>query len=146
MTDAYTDELTGAELSVGDTGPEVVVENLDRQDFVRYAGASGDFNPIHYDEPHAQAAGYESVFAQGMLTAGVAAHAIADWFGLANVRRFSVRFRAQVWPGDTITAVGEVTSVSVEGETATVEAEVSVTNQDGEVVLAGEAVGQLPRE
>ena len=145
MTDAYENELTAAEVSVGDRGPAVVVENLERRDFVKYAGASGDFNPIHYDEPHAKAAGYDGVFAQGMLTAGIAAHAVADWFGLANVRRFSVRFQAQVWPGDTVTAVGEVIEVTTESERAVVEAEVRVTNQNDEVVLTGEAVGYLPR-
>ena len=145
MTEAYETELTVGELSVGDRGPEVVVENLERRDFVKYAGASGDFNPIHYDEPHARAAGHDGVFAQGMLTAGVAAHAVADWFGLANVRRFSVRFQAQVWPGDTVTAVGEVTEITTESERAVVEAEVHVENQDGDVVLSGEAVGHLPK-
>lgn len=146
MTDAFADDLAAADLAVGDTGPKVVVEDLERQDFVKYAGASGDFNPIHYDEPLAEAAGYDSVFAQGMLTAGVAAHAVADFFGLGNVRGFDVRFQSQVWPGDTVTAVSSVTALEAEGDTATVEAEVRVTNQDDEVVVSGEATAELPAE
>jgi acyl dehydratase len=146
MTDAYAEEPTAADLSVGDTGPEVVVSDLDRSDFVKYAGASGDFNPIHYNEPLATAAGYDSVFAQGMLTAGIAAHALADWFGLANVRSFGVRFQAQVWPGDTVTAVVEVTDVEAAGDVATVEADVRVTNADGEAVATGQANAELPAD
>lgn len=146
MTDAYADEPTAADLAVGDRGPAVVVEDLERRDFVKYAGASGDFNPIHYNEPLAEAAGYESVFAQGMLTAGIAAHAVADFFGLGNVRSFEVRFQSQVWPGDTVTAVAEVTGIEREGDTATVEADVEVTNGDGEAVVAGAAAAELPAE
>jgi acyl dehydratase len=144
MTDAYAENVTAADLAVGDTGPPVVVEDLEREDFVRYAGASGDFNPIHYDEPLADAAGYESVFGQGMLTAGFAAQAVSDWFGLANVRSFGVRFESQVWPGSTVTAVAEVTAISVDGDTATVEADVRATTEDGETVLSGEATAELP--
>ena len=146
MTDAYERDPAAADLAVGDTGPRVVVEDLERRDFVKYAGASGDFNPIHYDEPHARAAGYDSVFAQGMLTAGVAAHAVSDFFGLGNVRSFDVRFQSQVWPGDTVTAVPEVTRIESEGDAATVEAGVRVTNQDDEVVVSGEATAEVPAE
>ena len=146
MTDDYAEPVTAGDLSVGDTGPEVVVEDLERRDFVKYAGASGDFNPIHYDEPLAEAAGYEGVFGQGMLTAGFAAHAVADWFGLGNVTAFGVRFQSQVWPGDTVTAVAEVTDIAVEGDTATVEAAVRATTDDGEAVLAGEATAVIPAE
>ncbi|MFB6172816.1 MAG: MaoC family dehydratase [Haloarculaceae archaeon] len=144
MTEEYAASLSGDEVAVGDTGPEVVVEDLQRPDFVKYAGASGDFNPIHYDEPHAKEAGYDSVFAQGMLTAGIASHMVTDWFGLANVTGFDVRFEAQVWPGDTVTARGEITDVERDGDVARVEADVVVENQDGEVVLSGGASADLP--
>lgn len=146
MTDEWADPVTGAELSVGDTGTEVVAEELERQDFVKYAGASGDFNPIHYDEPLAKEAGYDSVFAQGMLTAGIASHAVSDWLGRGNVTAFGVRFQAQVWPGDTVTAYGEVVDLDHDGDETDVEADVTVENQDGEVVLSGYAEATVPRE
>lgn len=85
MTDEWSTPLAAGDVEVGDAGPELVVEDLEREDFVRYAGASGDFNPIHYDVPYAHEAGHPDVIAQGMLTAGFAAHLAADWFGLANV-------------------------------------------------------------
>lgn len=140
------DQPTAADLSVGEEGPEVVIENIDREDIVKYAGASGDFNPIHYSQPFAEMAGYDEVFAQGMLTAGFAAQAIEHWFGLAAVDSFGVRFESQVWPGDTVTAVAEITELEVDGDTAHVETEIEVTNEDDEVVLTGDSSATIPAE
>jgi peroxisomal enoyl-CoA hydratase 2 len=138
------DPVTVGDFRVGDTAPEVRVGPLERQDFVRYAGASGDFNPIHYDEPYARAAGNPSVFGQGMFTAGVAAHAVADWFGLAAVRTFEVRFQSRVWPGDTIATTVEATDIESSGADERIECDVSVSRTDGEVVLTGQAAALLP--
>src|SRR5713101_4322807 len=81
---------------------------ISRTDFVRYQGASGDFNPIHHDEEFAQRAGFPSAFSPGMLAAGILASYATDWLGAANVRRFSVQFREQVWPGDHLLCSGSV--------------------------------------
>jgi len=81
---------------------------LARPNFVRYAGASGDFNPIHYDDDYARAAGFPSVFSQGMLQAGILASYVTDWLGAENVRRFGVQFREQVWPGDRLRCTATV--------------------------------------
>src|SRR6202035_2707825 len=91
--------------------------------FVRYAGASGDFNPMHYDDALARSAGYPSVFAQGMLSAALLASFAVDWLGAENIRRYRVRSREQVWPGDVLTCSGEVTGVeqAADGWLATVE-------------------------
>jgi acyl dehydratase len=75
---------------------------LSQHDFVRYAGASGDFNPVHFDDAFARAAGFPSVFSQGMLQAGILATFLTDWLGAENVRQFQVQFREQVWPGDRL--------------------------------------------
>ncbi|WP_436900705.1 MaoC family dehydratase [Halovenus halobia] len=137
---------TAADLDVGDTGPEPQIEEVERRDFVKYAGSSGDFNPIHYDQRLANMAGYDGVFAQGMLTAGFAVQAVTDWFGIENIESYGVRFESQVWPEDTVTAVAEIVDIDVDGEGATVETELSVTNQDGEEVLSGEATATIPAE
>lgn len=131
--------LEAGEVSVGDRAPAVSLGPLDRRDFVRYAGASGDFNPVHYDEPYARASGHPAVFGQGMFTAGVAAHAVADWLGVGAVRSFDVRFRAQVWPGDTLTTTVEATDVErVEGgERVAVELRVD---------RRGDSEGRTPRD
>jgi acyl dehydratase len=88
--------------------PERTFGPLTRTDFVKYQGASGDFNPIHHDEEFAQRAGFPSVFSVGMLQAGYLATYATDLFGPDCVRRFAIRFREQVWPGDTITCRGVV--------------------------------------
>jgi acyl dehydratase len=137
---------SAGEVAVGDAGPELVVEDVQRPDFVKYAGASGDFNPVHYSEPYAHATGSRSVFGQGMLTAGYAAHFVADWFGLANVSSFRVRFEEQLWPGDTVTATGEVTGVDEGSEGATVEADIAVTDEDGRRLISGDCAARLPLE
>jgi peroxisomal enoyl-CoA hydratase 2 len=137
---------SAGEVAVGDAGPELTVEDVQRPDFVKYAGASGDFNPVHYSEPYAHATGSRSVFGQGMLTAGYAAHFVADWFGLANVSSFRVRFEEQLWPGDTVTASGDVTAVDEGSEGATVEADIAVENEAGTRLVSGDCAARLPLE
>ena len=144
MTAVYENKLFAEDVSVGDTGPELVVEGLERRDFVKYAGASGDFNPIHYDEVFAKEAGNPSVFGQGMCTAGYVAHMASDWFGVGNVRRFRVRFQARVWPGDTVIISGEVVDVTPEDDRAAVKAELTAANQDGDDLITGTVVAYLP--
>lgn len=126
-------------LEPGDAGPTVVVEDLERQHFVKYAGASGDFNPIHYDEPYATAAGNESVFGQGMFTAGVTSRVVANWFDLRDVTSFGVRFQSRVFPGDTVVASGEVAEI----DEGTVEAALEARTTDGETLLTGTATADL---
>ena len=101
---------------------ETVFGPIDRVDIVRYAGASGDFNPIHTDEEYARRTGAPTVFAMGMLPAGYLAHALSDWCGGPHrIRRFKVRFTTRVWPGDELLCVGRVTTI--EGELVRLELE-----------------------
>lgn len=83
-----------------------------RTDIVRYQGASGDFNPIHHDDAFAQRAGYPTAFSAGMFQAGLLASYASRWLGARNLRSYRMRFREQVWPGDTLDFVGCVTEVS----------------------------------
>jgi acyl dehydratase len=84
---------------------------LTRQMFVRYSGASGDLNPMHYDDTMARAAGNPSVFSQGMHQSALLATFATDWLGAENLRRFQVRFREQVWPDDVLTCTGTIDAV-----------------------------------
>ena len=145
MNDEWSTPLADCDAEVGDASPELIVEDLGREDFVKYAGASGDFNPIHYDVPYARDAGNPDVIAQGMLTAGFAAHLAADWLGLANVTRFRVRFQSRVFPGDTITVTGEVTNVTQIEVGTTVEVALGAKRHTGETVLSGSVTATLPR-
>jgi acyl dehydratase len=127
------------DLSIGDEAPPLVVKKLTRTHFVRYAGASGDFNPMHHDDTIATSVGYPSVFGHGMLTAGLMARVVKDWFGPEALRRYQVRFSKQVWPGDTLTFTAKVTGKREEGGEKLVDLECKATNQDGVEVLTGAA-------
>jgi acyl dehydratase len=127
-----------ADLAVGSSRTVVVVDGLTRTRIVQYAGASGDFNPLHTDETFAkEVANSPGVFAHGMLTMGLTARAVTDWIGEEQLTGLGVRFTAQVWPGDTLTATVTVTDIS-DGQARF---ELTTTNQDGTVVLAGTASG-----
>lgn len=130
---------------IGATAPPVVLENVSRTHFVRYAGASGDFNPMHHDDTIATSVGNPSVFGHGMLTAGLMARTLTDWFGPTALRAFQVRFAKQVWPGETLTCSATVTAVDDSGDDAIVDVDCEVANQDGEVKLTGTASAAVPR-
>src|SRR5262245_64719348 len=101
--------LKASQLKVGDTREEVVIEHLTRTQIVMYAGASGDYNPVHSDEVFVtKVAGYPTVFAHGMLTMGMTARCLTDWVGDGRLTRYGVRFVRQVWPGDSLTATATV--------------------------------------
>ncbi|WP_445149639.1 MaoC/PaaZ C-terminal domain-containing protein [Baekduia sp. Peel2402] len=120
-------------LSAGDAMPESTVGPLTRTDIVRYAGAGGDLNPIHHDEPLAQAAGFPTVFGMGMLHAGMLGVRLARWVGPDNLKTYKVRFVGQVWPGDVLTFTGAV--ASVDDGVATLELAVA-SSTGGEVLRA----------
>jgi acyl dehydratase len=126
-------EIDPALLQVGDTLPELVDEPLTRTDFVRYQGASGDMNPIHHDEGYARSAGFPTVFAVGMLGAGILGTYVAELFGPENVRKFKVQFREQAWPDDVLTYTGTVVARR-ENE---LDLELAATRQTGGVHLRG---------
>ncbi|MFE4963812.1 MaoC/PaaZ C-terminal domain-containing protein [Streptomyces sp. NPDC056660] len=133
-----TTALTG--LTVGSTCEPRTFGPLTRAMFVRYAGASGDFNPIHFDDGFARAAGFPSVFSQGMHQAALLATFATDWLGAGNVRRFHVRFREQVWPGDVLTCEGEVTAVQPqEGDGRLLTVDFRCVRQTGGVAISGSA-------
>jgi acyl dehydratase len=81
---------------------------ITRTQIVRFAGAGGDFNPIHHDEEFARSAGQPTVFAMGQLQAALLARLAADWLGPAKLRSLSVRFTAKVWPGDELRLTGTI--------------------------------------
>jgi acyl dehydratase len=135
--------LSAAELKEGTTFSAVVVENLTRTQIVQYAGASGDYNPLHTDEVFAtQVAGYPSVFAHGMLTMGMTGHMLTDLVGDGRLLSFGGRFTSQVWPGDDLTTTATVEAVHA-GDPPIVDLAVSTTNQDGVEVFSGHASARV---
>ncbi len=143
--------LRASELTVGQRFETIVVEDLKRTQIVQYAGASGDYNPLHTDEVYAtKIAGYPSVFAHGMLTMGLTGQAVAGLVGAQSLLRFGVRFTAQVWPGDTLTVRSSVVRIEDSEDGPVAEFSVStvaqspVTGEDREVV-SGYAHARLVR-
>lgn len=127
-------------VAVGDERSQVVVTDLKRTQIAMYAGASADFNPLHTDEPFATTiAGNPTVMSHGMLVMGMAGEVLADWFGVANVRRYRARFQAPTWPGDTITVTATVEAIAnVDGEHRA-EISVQAVNGKDKPVLSGTA-------
>lgn len=136
--------LSAKALHVGDTHAEQVVDNLTRTQIVQYAGASGDYNPIHTDEVYSiQIAKYPSVFAHGMLTMGLTGKMLTNYVGDGRLLTYGVRFTKQVWPGDSLTAKATVTALREEGGKHVVDLSLSTVNQHGEEVLSGYASARI---
>jgi acyl dehydratase len=128
----------------GDELPSFTVENLTRTDFVKYAGSSGDFNPIHHDQTFAEASGNPTVFAMGMMNAGILSRLVTDYTGIENLRKYRVRFATRVWPGDSVTCKGKVIKKAVENGERIIEGEITAFNQKGEVAIQGSFRAALP--
>jgi acyl dehydratase len=108
---------------------------------VRYAGAAGDYTPVHHDVQAAAAAGFDRLFAMGMLSVGYLASLLEDSFGVGAVRALEARFRDRVWVGEVVECSGEVTKV----EDGSAQFELLVT-VDGRTVIDGRATVMLAEE
>ena len=136
--------LRRGEVSVGQVHEEVVVDNLSRTQIVQYAGASGDYNPIHTDEVYAtEVTHFPSVFAHGMLTMGMTSRMLTDFVGVGQLTRFGGRFVAQVWPGDTLTARAEITELVTDEDGSVAIMSITTINQDSKEVFTGHATARV---
>jgi acyl dehydratase len=117
---------------------------ITRPDLARYAGASGDFNPLHYDDGYARSAGLPGVMAHGMFSAGLLGSFLVSWVGDRPVRRFKLRFRAPVWPGDTLHAKGSVIRIGKIGETTVAELALVLCGEDQSEVVTAMAEVECP--
>jgi len=138
------------DVAAGGAMPPLVKPPIQQIQLTRYAGASGDFNPIHQDDAFAKAAGMSGVFAHGMLSMGFVAQSVTDWVGVGRVHRISVRFAALVRLGDVITCRGKVLEKrpAKDGgdlhQVPEVDIELWAENQKGEKVVTGRATVTLP--
>ncbi len=136
--------LKASELKVGDVHEEQVVENLTRTQLVQYAGASGDYNPIHSDQIYTEkVAGYPSTFAHGMLSMGLTGKMLTNYVGDGRLTKYGVRFSRQVWPGDDLLAKATVEAIREEDGQHLVDLTISTTNQDGQEVIKGSATARI---
>jgi len=132
------------DVTVGDELPPLVKGPIQQIQLTRYAGASGDFNPIHQDDEFAKAAGMGGVFAHGMLSMGFVGQLVTDWAGAGQVRKLGVRFAGLVRLKDTITCRGRVLAKSSKDDVHLVDLEVWAENDKGDKVVTGKATVALP--
>ena len=136
--------LHASTLKIGDAHEELVAENLSRTQIVQYAGASGDYMPLHTDEVYArEIAGYPGVFAHGMLSMGATGAMLTNWVGDGRLTKYSARFTRQVWPGDDLLAKATITNIIQENGETLAEMDVLTTNQDGQSVISGKATARI---
>lgn len=129
--------ITLSELNIGQPLPAQTFP-LERADLVRYAGASGDFNPIHWSQETAQSVGLPNVIAHGMLTMATAVRVVTDWLGDPGaVLEYGVRFTRPV-----VVEFGVATQLEVSGSVRSIDADAGqaeldlIARVDGQTVLA----------
>ena len=132
------------DIQVGDEIPALIKEPITEVQIVKYAGASGDFNPLHIVHSFGEKAGFGGVIAHGMLIMGFLGQMLTSGLPGSFIKKFGVNFKAITKPGDTITCSGKVVNKFVEGADPCIELEVVAKNQRGETPATGRATAILP--
>ena len=129
-------------ITVGDAAPARTFGPITVTDIVRYAGASGDFNPLHHDDEAAKGAGFAGVFSIGMFQAAL----LATFAAMAGASKCAVttRFKEQVWPGDELVCTGEVIAVEPDGGGSAVTVALAWTRRAPVFAIDGSAEFWLP--
>ncbi len=137
-------ELYFEDINEGDSIPELVKEPMTRVQLVKYAGASGDFNPLHTVEDFAKKAGFDQPIAHGMISMAFAGQFLTNWLPRGTLKKFGTRFTAVTFPGDTITCKGKITRKFQEGGQNLIEMDIWAETQKGQKTVQGTAVAALP--
>jgi acyl dehydratase len=133
------------DVNIGDAIPTLTKGPIAKLQHVMYAGASGDFNPLHTDDDFAKAVGMkDGVIAHGMLIMGFVGQAITSWVPKKSLRKFGVRFAGMTKPGNTITVSGKVIDKKQEGGENLVVCEVVAQDETGDVKVTGSFSAALP--
>jgi acyl dehydratase len=136
--------LKEKDINIGDIHTATLVEDLKRTQIVQYAGASGDYNPLHTDEIFTtQVAGYPSVFAHGMLSMGLTGTMLTNYVGDGSLKKYGVRFTNQVWPGDTLKSTTTITAIKDQDGERVIDLEIVTTNQNDVAVVTGNATAKI---
>jgi len=135
---SYEDVIVGSEI------PPLVKEPTTRQ-LVMWAGASGDYYPIHYDKDFAQSKGLTGVIVHGQLVASFLGQLITDWIGeQGSLRKLTCNYRGMNFPGETITCKGEVSKKYIEDGEHYIECSLWAENVKSEKTVSGRAIIALP--
>jgi acyl dehydratase len=133
------------DVQVGDTIPRLVKSPVTHLQLVRYAGASGDFNPLHTDPKFGELIGTGGIIAHGMLIMGFVGQMLSDYFGPTVLRKFDVRFKGMTHIDDVITCTGTITEKHEVDNEGRITGKVRATDQNGDVKITGTFVAVLPR-
>lgn len=137
--------LYAGDVEVGDVIPSLTTQPVTHLQLVRYAGASGDFNPLHTDPKVGEMIGTGGIIAHGMLIMGFVGHMLSDYVGPQALRKFKVRFKGMTHLGDVITCSGKITEkFEAEGETR-IAGTVQAADQNGDVKVTGSFVAALQK-
>src|SRR2546427_6392137 len=132
------------DVQVGDEIPKLVKAPVTHLQLVRYAGASGDFNPLHTDPKFGEMMGTGGIIAHGMLIMGFVGQMLSDYVGPQALRKFGVRFKGMTRIDDVITCTGKITEkYEADGETR-IAGTVQAADQNGDVKVSGTFVAALP--
>ena len=132
------------DVQVGDDIPKLVKSPVSHLQLVRYAGASGDFNPLHTDPKIGEAIGIGGIITHGMLIMGFVGQMLSDYVGPTALRKFGVRFKGMTRINDVITCTGTISEkYEADGE-ARIAGKVQAVDQAGDVKVTGTFVAALP--
>ncbi|PIP41722.1 MAG: 3-hydroxyacyl-ACP dehydratase [Desulfobacterales bacterium CG23_combo_of_CG06-09_8_20_14_all_51_8] len=120
--------------------PALVKGPVQKLQHVMYAGASGDFNPLHTDDDFAKAVGMDGVIAHGMLIMGFVGQAITNWIPKKCLKKLGIRFAGMTKPGNTITVSGKV----IDKKPGLIICEVTAMDEKGDVKITGQFEAALP--
>jgi len=132
------------DVQVGDEIPQLVKSPVERVQLVRYAGASGDFNPLHTDPAVGEAIGTGGIIAHGMLIMGFVGQMLSDYVGPQALRKFGVRFKGMTHLNDVITCTGQVTEKHEADGQGFISGKVQAKDQDGDIKVVGTFTAVLP--
>ena len=129
---------------VGENLPDLIVGPISRTNLALYAGASGDYNPLHSDDKFTkEIAGYPGVFAHGMLSMGMTGKMLTNFVGDGTLKKYGVRFTNQVWPGDSLESTATIIDIKEEDGETLAEIAIETKNQDGTTVITGSATAKV---
>lgn len=132
------------DVEVGAEIPQLVKSPVKHQQLVRYAGASGDFNPLHTDPKVGEAIGTGGIIAHGMLIMGFVGQMLSDYVGPASLRKFGVRFKGMTHLDDVITCTGTITEKYETDGHGYIAGKVQAKDQNGDLKVAGTFTAMLP--
>ncbi len=132
-----------SKLNVGDIIPEMTFDEVTQVQLIKYAGAAGDFNPIHTVPEYAKEAGLDGTIAHGMLIMGMLGKMVSDWAGVKFISKYGVSFKSKTVPGDVLTAKGEIKKITEKDGNTLVDCKVFIQDAAGDIKVDGKITVKL---